>query len=140
MVARPEVGEIYRRLCLLAGVDPDGKPIGGAHAVEFECVLNALQQIGNAKVDGYGDGRMLVESADYDTKMLYSDLYRKHIRMKVMMQIIKHDIWYRPGELNVTGLMETFSDLAVYAVRGIQILRRLEEKGMVGNARPDHGQ
>jgi hypothetical protein len=37
--------------------------------------------------------------------------------------------------------METFSDLAVYAARGIQILRRLEEKGMVADgARADHGQ
>lgn len=135
MAARPavEARELHDRLCKLAGVDPDGKPVGGAHAVEFAWVLNALQQIGNAKVDQYGDSRMLVESRDYDTKMLYSDLHRKHIRINELMATIKSAIWGTEYEmpLPVNTLMETFSDLAVYAVRGIQILRRLEEKGDV---------
>jgi ribonuclease HI len=125
---------IYERLCELAGVDPGGTPVGGAHSAEFGAILQALEQIGNAKVDSYGDSRMLVESADYDTKMLYSDLHRKHIRIDQLMAAIKVLIWNEdrePGDVQVNALMETFSDLAVYAVRGIQILRRLEEKGMV---------
>jgi len=146
MASRPEVTDLteksvkalYARLCTLAGVDADCDTyVGGAHALEFHVILLALQTIGDAKVDSYGDSRMLVESADYDTKMLYSDLHRKHIRINEMMAVIKAAIWggeHVPVEL----LMETFSDLAVYAVRGIQILRRLEEKGMVTSARPDH--
>jgi hypothetical protein len=125
------VGGIYRRLCELANVDPLARPVGGKHATEFVYVLTALQQIGNAKVDSYGDGRMLVESADYDTKMLYSDLHRKHIRVNQLMESIKQSIWTPGHPVPVDALMETFSDLAVYAVRGIQILRRLEEKGMI---------
>ena len=110
-------------------MDPDGKPAGGGHAIEFAWVLNAFQMIGNAKVDSYGDSRMLVESRDYDTKMLFSDLHRKHIRINEQMKTIKALIWIDDETpLNVDGLMETFSDLAVYAARGIQILRRLEEK------------
>jgi len=165
MVTRSAIGDIYPRLCLLAGVDPNGRPQGGQHAIEFECVLNALQQIGNAKVDSYGDSRMLVESTDYDTKMLYSDLHRKHIRINELMGAIKRRVWNPDAcgvcrgqgrdssglrcdaclgggkSPDVAGLMETFSDLAVYAARGIQILRRLEEKGMVADgARADHGQ
>lgn len=128
-----EARELHDRLCKLAGVDPEAKPVGGAHAVEYAWVLNALQQIGSAKVDQYGDSRMLVESRDYDTKMLYSDLHRKHIRINELMAAIKTAIWTVGYEdpLPVNVLMETFSDLAVYAVRGIQILRRLEEKGDV---------
>jgi hypothetical protein len=65
--------------------------------------------------------------------MLYSDLHRKHIRINELMAAIKIAIWTVGYEdpLPVNVLMETFSDLAVYAVRGIQILRRLEEKGDV---------
>lgn len=124
---------LHDRLCKLAGVDPESKPVGGAHAVEYAWVLNALQTIGSAKVDQYGDSRMLVESRDYDTKMLYSDLHRKHIRINQLMEAIKAAIWNTDDEmpLPVDALMETFSDLAVYSVRGIQILRRLEEKGDV---------
>lgn len=126
-----EVKALYARLCTLAGVDPANDTfVGGAHAFEFHIILLALQKIGDAKVDSYGDSRMQVESADYDMKMLYSDLHRKHIRINEMMAVIKAAIW--GGEhVPVDLLMETFSDLAVYAVRGIQILRRLEEKGMV---------
>lgn len=140
MAPRPAVADItadktlmslYGRLCTLAGVDPlSDEQVGGAHALEYYVVLLALHKIGNAKVDAYGDSRMLVESADYDTKMLWSDLHRKHIRINQQMEIIKAAIW-GSTEIPVESLMETFSDLAVYAVRGIQILRRLEEKGMV---------
>ncbi len=119
------------RLCKLAGVDPDGAYAGGAHGFEFNEILITLLIIGNAKVDQYGDSRMLVESADYDTKMLYSDLHRKHIRINQLMATIKESIWDNGGTVPVDSLMETFADLAVYAVRGIQILARLEEKGMV---------
>ena len=141
MAGRPAVSDItadkglmslYGRLCTLAGVDPlDDDQVGGAHALEYYVILLALQKIGNAKVDSYGDSRMLVESADYDTKMLWSDLHRKHIRINQQMIDIKAAIWDNDGHVPVDTLMETFSDLAVYAMRGIQILRRLEEKGMV---------
>lgn len=140
MVGGPAVKDItdktllslYGRLCTLAGVDPLRDDfVGGAHAFEFHVILLALQKIGDAKVDSYGDSRMQVESADYDTKMLYSDLHRKHIRINQQMIDIKACVWANDGHVPVDSLMETFSDLAVYAVRGIQILRRLEEKGMV---------
>lgn len=143
MAGRPElnglteasVRSLYGRLCTLAGVDPENDDYkGGDYAFEFSIVLLALQKIGNAKVDSYGDTRMKVESADYDSKMLYSDLHRKHIRINEQMAMIKQAIWNEDanaGDIPVDSLMETFSDLAVYAVRGIQILRRLEEKGMV---------
>lgn len=121
------------RLLTAAGYedfDRSQPPIGGAHAREFEEILNALQYIGDRKVDEYGDGRMQVESADYDTKMLWSDLYRKSIRINELLAEIKRMIWTgQPIEGH--KLQETFGDLAVYCVRGIQIVERLREKGLL---------
>jgi hypothetical protein len=133
-VNNPE--SLYYRLCKLASVNPkitDG-PTGGSHTKEFGQILAALFQIGNTKVDQYGDSRMLVRSVDYDTKMLFSDLHRKHIRINELMNTISRITWNEPvNSRAVDQLMETQADLAVYAVRGIQILRRLEEKGMIIN-------
>lgn len=118
------------------------KPRGGRYAGEFYDVLMALYYIGNRKVDDYGDGRMTMDPSihDYDLKMLYSDLYRKHIRINEQMAAVKRLIWEEPM---VTGthdaLMETLGDLAVYAVRGIQIIARLEEQAHGSKSRTHHG-
>jgi hypothetical protein len=132
MSAADKVDNLYHRLCRLASVDPRGVPVGGGHVIEFGNVLAALWQIGNTKVDHYGDSRMLVRSVDYDTKMLFSDLHRKHIRINELMNAISRITWNEAiTHSAVNQLMETQADLAVYAVRGIQILRRLEEKGLI---------
>lgn len=125
---------LFTHLLELAGYgdDPNGTrlPRGGARADEYYAILQALRYIGNRKVDEYGDSRLAeVDSVDYDTKMLYSDLYRKHIRINQLMNSIKEEIWHEYREPSVDKLMETFADLAVYSVRGIQILRILQEKG-----------
>lgn len=112
---------LHERLTRMAGYDAgDGiVPDGGAHAEEFAEILTALRYIGNRKVDEYGDRRMSVQSRDYDLKMHYSDVFRKFIRYE-------HAVW-KNQNTTVDQMMESLSDLAVYAVRGIQILKRLEE-------------
>lgn len=129
---------VAEQLIRSAGYDPyDGVVVmGGAHAEEFRELLDAMYYIGSRKTDEYGDSRMAVESVEFDTAMLYSDLHRKQLRIGQLMKNIKHLVFRTlridPHDASPRLLAETFCDLGVYSVRGIQILQRLREKGLVG--------
>jgi hypothetical protein len=123
----------------------EGPPFGGPFAEQFSEIIVALRYVGNRKVDEYGNSRLEVDPTipDYDLKMLYSDLYRKHIRINEQMAEIKRRIW--SNEIgSVDTLIDTLGDLAVYSIRGIQILTLLEEAWHNGRNRTseestDHG-
>lgn len=135
MAERPSLAERLLASAGYADHRQDHPPDGGSHAAEFGLILGVLEYIGNRKVDEYGDSRLRVESADYDTKMLYSDLYRKHIRIDQLMRSVREQVW-SDAPIAPDKLMETFGDLAIYAVRGIQILARLEEQGLLSCNEP----
>jgi hypothetical protein len=97
---------------------------------EFVVIISTLHEVAMRKQEAYGDGRLQVTSADYDVKMTYSDLYRKAIRIDQLMATLKTQVWNGdPRDYRAHALMDTFSDLAVYAMRAIQILHRLQQRG-----------
>lgn len=95
-----------------------------AHA-EFILLLDAMQQIAGQKQAAYGYGRLQVRGADYDVKMLYSDLYRKFIRLENATWNAEPNDWITDTNA-VEQRMEDLLDLGVYCLRGIQILVRLQ--------------
>jgi hypothetical protein len=114
------------------------KAEGGRYSEEFGQILRAMLIIGNAKVDQYGDFRLQdIRSWDRETWGAYWDIQRKFGRLENQLALVSDgDSMVRH---HVTDLMETLSDQAVYCVRMIQILLRLEEKGLVpDHARTDH--
>lgn len=134
----PVVNTLGSRLVELAGypISNGGRAGGGAYANEYLNVLDALAYIGNRKVDDYGDFRLQdIRSWDRETWGAFWDILRKFGRLETQMTLsTKHyaDALVLPAEsARVDAMMETLSDMAVYCVRMIQILRRLEEKGMV---------
>lgn len=115
-----------RRIVALAGYREDHLPVpsGGQTAAQFHELLDALRYVGDRKVDDYGDQRMTSSRGrDYEMKMAYSDIYRKFIRLETA-------VWSAPTSpltpQEADHLLETLSDLAVYAVRGMQQVLRLE--------------
>ena len=146
-------GELGLRLMRLAGyAQPDDVAKGGQYALEYKQILNALNFIGNKKVDEYGDFRLQdIRSWDRETWGAYWDVQRKFGRLEQQLNLASalvgdydrgdrlHPQFETVMPKSVNDLMESCSDMAVYCVRMIQILRRLEEKGMVPSERLDHG-
>jgi hypothetical protein len=108
-------------------------PKGGEYDDEFRGILHALHYIGARKVDDYGDFRLQdIRSWPREIWGAYWDLQRKFGRLERQLDLI----WLRTKDDEISApsvddLMETLADQAVYCVRMIQILRRLEENGMV---------
>lgn len=125
------------RLIDLAGYNDRAIAAGGKYAVEFKQILAALQYIGDRKVDDYGDFRLQdIQSWDRETWGAYWDILRKFGRLNTQLHTARaafKDPSSDPPSIHpiVNQLMETLSDQAVYCVRMIQILKRLEEKGLV---------
>ena len=125
------------------GIIDDNAVKGGQYAEEYEQILRALLYIGNRKVDDYGDFRLTdIRSWDRETWGAYWDIQRKFGRLDT--QLREGTVFlrsHRPGgdvsphglaQIKIVGdMMETLADQAVYCVRMIQVLRRLEEKGLV---------
>ncbi len=160
MATVPAFSPLAERIIRLAGyqLGAGDRAIGGQYADEYHEILRALQYIGNRKVDDYGDFRLQdIRSWDREMWGAYWDLQRKFGRLENQLAGQPHD-WkdVRPDDDTVTlfvcqrcrhrhddettpkvcapsvdAIMETCSDLAVYAIRTIQILKRLEEKEMV---------
>jgi hypothetical protein len=129
-----DMQELSQRIVRRAGYDPmDGvNPSGGQYQVEFMCLLSTLGYIGARKQDDYGDFRLTdIRSWDRETWGAYWDIMRKFGRLE---QQLPHDgrvIGDDEPIADIDQLFETLGDLAIYCVRMIQILRRLEEKGLV---------
>lgn len=89
----------------------------------FARVLEEAAMIMIEKVNLYGDSRYHLKSFDYDSKMLFSDLYRKFIRIE--------NITWKFNELVESGmsradlisdLREAYMDALNYCVMGVQLL------------------
>ena len=105
-----------------AGYDPEHleSPEGGQYNVEFVAILRTLAYIGARKTDQYGDFRMQdIRSKERELWGAYWDIQRKFGRLDTQLTTNAPPI----------EVGETCGDLAVYAVRLIQILERLKEKG-----------
>ena len=90
---------------------------------KYEEVIEELSEIRKAKIISYGEDRYSKEEGyDFDMMMVYSDIYRKYIRLK---QLIKNNI-----SRNTDGesLRDAFADLANYAIMGIQIYDSYKEE------------
>lgn len=145
MALAVKLGELARRLIRRAGYNPDqeGAWKGGEFADEYKDILDALHYIGNRKVDDYGDFRLQdIRSWDRETWGAYWDIQRKFGRLETQLRTGTDYLraHYPGGDVSphgmaqekiVSDIMESLSDQAVYCIRMIQILRRLEEKGMV---------
>jgi hypothetical protein len=123
----PAVMELCERILRRAGYKPDDgvTPTGGKYQDEFDGLLRTLSYIGARKTDDYGDFRMQdIRSWEREVWGSYWDIQRKFGRLETQIDV---DM---PRANDIDDIMETLADQAVYCVRMIQILRRLEEKGM----------
>lgn len=102
---------------------------GGMYHAEFQALLSTLGYIGGRKVDEYGDFRQQdIRSFDREVWGCYWDIMRKFGRLE--QQLATYDSSLN-DHASVDDIMETLSDQAVYCVRMIQILQRLNEKGLI---------
>lgn len=138
MAVGQRLGELARRLIHRAGyLDDESVAKGGQYASEYKDILDALHYIGNRKVDDYGDFRLQdIRSFERETWGAYWDIQRKFGRLENQLgQVSDGDDMVRR---HIDDLMETLADQAVYCVRMIQILKRLEEKGLVPSESSNH--
>lgn len=92
-------------------------PIVPPHELEYLAVLKELTAIRNAKVASYGPKRYEPMDEELQRWLCYSDVYRKFIRLERQMRL-----W------DVEGLLETYKDLANYAIMAVQLLGRKNEE------------
>lgn len=129
----PEVEQLCDRIVRRAGYDPL-KPVhvnGGAFDFEFRAILETLAYIGARKTDDYGDFRQHdIRSWTREVYGCYWDIQRKFGRLDQQLgHVLPED--EGGGPIDIEAIMETLADQAVYCVRMIQILKRLEDKGLV---------
>lgn len=80
------------------------------------------------KVNKYGNQRYIPEDWEYDSKMIYSDIQRKFIRLKNITW--KFNELEDDNEKLMEDLRETYGDTLNYCVLAIQIIDEyLEKKG-----------
>lgn len=118
----PKILSICEDLLKVAGYDPSNltEPVGGSYNEEFLSILRTLAYIGARKTDQYGDFRMQdIRSKERELWGAYWDIQRKFGRLDTQLTT----------GASSSEVGETCGDLAVYAVRLIQILERLKEKG-----------
>jgi hypothetical protein len=86
---------------------------GLAYHSEYEMILDALARVRIAKCVAYGEARYIPMDKDMQRWLCYSDVYRKFIRLEQQM---------KTG--STEDLIETYSDLANYAIMALQLLSR----------------
>ena len=91
----------------------DATRMGIKFQLEFEHAIAALAEIRLNKCGAYGERRYEVLDPEFNRWMCYSDVYRKFIRLEQQM---------KTG--SVDELLETYRDLANYAIMAVQILGR----------------
>jgi len=122
--ATKEQEELCSGLLRAAGFDPQNLtiPTGGQYNDEFVMILQVLAYIGARKTDLYGDFRMQdIRSKERELWGAYWDIQRKFGRLDAQLA----------QDETPTNISETCGDMAVYCVRLIQIMRRLQERGML---------
>jgi hypothetical protein len=88
----------------------------GIHALD---ILHRAKMLRDEKVSKYGESRYKLSSKKFDDMMVFSDIYRKYIRLE------NH---FKEGKetLSDADLKETYFDMLNYALMGIQILELQE--------------
>lgn len=87
---------------------------------DFDSILQGLSAIHKGKEVGYGSYKKANESVPVDFRIIfhYADMRRKFIRLEnLAMQATKKD-----GGVDFFDLLDTYSDLAVYAAMGLQMI------------------
>ena len=92
--------------------------LGLCSHIDYERVLNELADMRLEKVIQYGEDRYAEDDLSVNMLMCYSDIYRKHIRLKKLSFNFENP--------DIESLLDTYRDLANYAVMAIQILERYE--------------
>lgn len=103
--------------------NPEGRVAAGKkHGIitqgEYEKVIANIATIRLNKVIAYGEDRYNETDEEFNYWMCYSDVYRKYIRIKTLTKAaLKKGA---DGE----SLIDTYKDLANYAIMAIQILEK----------------
>lgn len=102
------------------GINPDGclicqtlPRVPDPFHDEYVAVLIQLTRIRDAKVAAYGTKRYEHHSEHFNRWMCFSDVFRKFIRLEKQTETATTE-----------ELIETYSDLANYAIMAIQLLSR----------------
>jgi len=117
--------DIRARLLHLAKVEPtERRSVTEKRATdEFKRLVRILTVIADEKQHLYGMRRLesdLAYGRFYNLMLVYGDVQRKFVRLK-------NDALLQFDHLTNDDLLETYGDLAVYAVRAMQIILRLED-------------
>lgn len=84
---------------------------------EFEITLDALAEVRLRKCVEYGESRYKETDPEFNHWALFMDVWRKFIRLRQQMR-----------HKDTAGLVETYRDLALYAIMAVQMLSRPQEK------------
>lgn len=108
-----------------AGVYPDSPKADTDETQQFNMLVSCLMNIYSAKAVHYGS---YIKTHGDDSPQLFAvehfcDIKRKYVRAKTFIERMTR------GELvDFTDLLDTYSDLAVYAVMGLQMVFHCREK------------
>lgn len=80
---------------------------------EYELVLSSLAAIRLQKCLEYGESRYEEVDPLFNRWMLFSDVHRKYIRLRQQL-----------NRADLPGLIETYQDMANYAIMAVQMLKR----------------
>lgn len=85
---------------------------------QYENVIAQLAEVRLRKCIEYGERRYRVDDPEFNRWMCYSDVYRKFIRLEKQMA----DVDPQAPSLGIVNLLETYRDLANYAIMAVQLL------------------
>lgn len=100
----------------------------GKSDMQFDAILQALSDVHKGKEVLYGS---YLETHGEDPKIFslvthYADIKRKFVRVENIIKAMSKD-----KDISIDELLDTYADMAVYAVMGIQLInhhKEVEEK------------
>lgn len=102
---------------------------------ELDAVLGTMRNVVTAKLHEYGDDRYREEDPRWAMIMCYSDVYRKHLRLRRLTDLLAGQPVNRlmsagatgpaapgqlPSEQTIEALRDCYLDMANYAAMGLQ--------------------
>lgn len=116
-----QIEELMRR----ASVVPEAPEAETDEQQQFRALANALVSIHGAKAVHYGD--YLKTHGDESVQLFavqhFCDIKRKYVRAKTFIERMT-----RGEKIDFTDLLDTYSDLAVYAIMGLQMAFHCRDK------------
>lgn len=88
---------------------------------EFERLIDKLASMRLEKVIQYGEDRYHEDDLEFNLWMCYSDVYRKHIRLRQLTRDAA-----KGGEVS-PALIDAYRDMANYAIMALQVLERKQD-------------